>query len=556
MDDAPGGGQPSIGSGGGPPLTGTARSVDVQRLHELGYAQELRRGMGAFSNFAISFTIISILSGCLTLFGYGMVIGGPASAAYGWPMVGILVTFVSLAMAEICSSYPTAGGLYYWSAKVAPKNGPAWSWFTGWFNLLGQVGVTAGIDFGLAAFVCAFMNIAFDVQITKLILVGAYSAVLAIHGLMNTFGIRLVALLNDVSVWWHVAGVIIIFGILFIVPDQHTSFATIFSFSKTPSRPDEVAGFINGSGFSTGFFSSTLYIFLIGMLMAQYTLTGYDASAHLTEETHAADVSGPRGVYRSVVVSVIFGYILLLGVWYAVQGVTGYDNALSFQLETANVAAPAQIFLDAVGKGGAIFMLLIVIGAQFFCGMASVTANSRMIYAFARDGAIPAHEVWHKINKRTRTPTNSIWFAVVGAWLLVAPAYWRGSAVAYFAVTSIAVVGLYIAYVTPTFLRLRAGRSFQPGPWNLGKWSYLVGTIAVVWTVFICIMLMMPQFSPGGLGIKVMDALNYAPIAVGIVIGFAGIWWIVSARKWFKGPKVQGTAEDLAAIERDLEVVG
>jgi amino acid transporter len=556
MDDTTGGGQPSTGTGGGPPSTVMARPADVQRLHELGYAQELRRGMGGFSNFAISFTIISILSGCLTLFGYGMVIGGPASAAYGWPMVGILVTFVSLAMAEICSSYPTAGGLYYWSAKVAPKNGPAWSWFTGWFNLLGQVGVTAGIDFGLAAFVCAFMNIAFDVQITKLILVGTYSAVLAIHGLMNTFGIRLVALLNDVSVWWHVAGVLIIFGILFIVPDQHTSFATIFSFSKTPSRPDEVAGFINGSGFSTGFFSSTLYIFLIGMLMAQYTLTGYDASAHLTEETHAADVSGPRGIYRSVVVSVIFGYILLLGVWYAVQGVTGYDNALSFQLETANVAAPAQIFLDAVGKGGAIFMLLIVIGAQFFCGMASVTANSRMIYAFARDGAIPAHQVWHKINKRTRTPTNSIWFAVVGAWLLVAPAYWRGSAVAYFAVTSIAVVGLYIAYVTPTFLRLRAGRSFQAGPWNLGRWSYLVGTIAVVWTVFICIMLMMPQFSPGGLDIKVMDALNYAPIAVGIVIGFAGIWWIVSARKWFKGPKVQGTAEELAVIERDLEVVG
>ena len=112
--------------------------------------------MGAFSNFAVSFTIISILSGCLTLFGYGMYVGGPASSAYGWPLVGILVTFVALAMAEICSSYPTAGGLYYWSAKVAPKNGPAWAWFTGWFNLLGQVAVTAGIDFGFAAFfVCA-----------------------------------------------------------------------------------------------------------------------------------------------------------------------------------------------------------------------------------------------------------------------------------------------------------------------------------------------------------------------------------------------------------------
>ncbi len=534
---------------------GTTAPGSVQeRLHELGYAQELKRGMGAFSNFAVSFTIISILSGCLTLFGDGIYVGGPTSSAYGWPLVGILVTFVALAMAEICSSFPTAGGLYYWAAKVAPRHGPAWAWFTGWFNLLGQVAVTAGIDFGFAAFFCAFLNIAFDVQITKLILVGAYTGILAIHALMNTFGIRLVALLNDVSVWWHIAGVLIIFGILFFVPDHHTSFSNIFSFSQTAPK-GEVPGFINGSGFSTGFFGSTIYIFLIGLLLAQYTLTGYDASAHMTEETHDAAISGPKGVYRSVIYSVIFGYILLLGVWYAVQGMAGYTNALGFQLETANVAAPAQIFFDAVGKGGAVFMLLIVLGAQFFCGMSSVTANSRMIYAFSRDGAIPGSRLWHKINKRTRTPTNSIWFAAVGAWILVAPAYWLGSAVAYYAVTAIAVIGLYIAYVLPTFLRLRAGDAFKPGPWNLGKWSKPVGYVAVIWVTFICIILMMPQYSPGGLGISFTNAFNFAPVAVLVVIGFAGIYWLTSARKWFKGPKVQGSAEELAAIERDLESV-
>src|SRR3954447_4675409 len=213
-----------------------ASRTDVDRLHRLGYAQELKRGMGAFSNFAVSFTIISILSGCLTLFGYGMVVGGPASSAYGWPLVGILVTFVALSMAEICSSFPTAGGLYYWAAKVAPRNGPAWSWFTGWFNFLGQVAVAAGIDFGFAAFFCAFLHFAFDVEVTKLILVTTYTGILAIHGLMNTFGIKLVAMLNDVSVWWHVAGVLVIFAILFFVPDKHTSFANIFSFSETASK--------------------------------------------------------------------------------------------------------------------------------------------------------------------------------------------------------------------------------------------------------------------------------------------------------------------------------
>ena len=533
--------------------TSTSRT-DVEKLHELGYAQELKRGMGGFSNFAVSFTIISILSGCLTLFGYGMFIGGPTSAAYGWPLVGILVTLVSLAMAEICSSYPTAGGLYYWAAKVAPRNGAAWAWFTGWFNFLGQVGITAGIDFGFAAFFSAFLNIAFDVAPTRGTVILVYTLVLALHGLMNTFGIRLVALLNDVSVWWHVAGVLVIFAILFVVPDQHTSFGTIFSLSSTPSGEDQVAGFINGSGFETGLFGSNIYIFLIGLLLAQYTLTGYDASAHMTEETHTADVSGPRGIYRSVVVSVIFGWILLLGVWYAVQGQAGYDAAIEYQYDaTANVAAPAQIFLDAVGKSWTVFMLLIVVVAQFFCGMASVTSNSRMIYAFSRDGAVPGHRLWHTINKRTRTPTNSIWLAAVLAWLLVAPAYWLGSIVAYFAVTSIAVIGLYIAYVIPTYLRLRAGGSFRPGPWNLGRWSYVIGTIAVVWVLFICVVLMLPQFCP--CGSKLIDYLNYAPIAVLAVIGFAGIYWVASARKWFKGPVVQGSPEELAAIERDLESV-
>jgi amino acid transporter len=545
--------------GAGAPTTSPPRSGtrdDTQRLHEMGYAQELKRGMGAFSNFAVSFTIISILSGCLTLFGFGMVIGGPASSAYGWPLVGIMVTFVALAMAEVCSSFPTAGGLYYWSAKLAPgKSGPAWSWMTGWFNLLGQFAITAGIDFGLAAFVCAFLSLAFDVEITRIILIGVYTAVLVIHGLLNTFGIKLVALLNNVSVWWHVAGVTIIVALIAFVPDHHTSLGTIFSFSKD-AKAGGVPGFINGSGFTTGFFGSTLYIFLIGMLLAQYTITGYDASAHMTEETHQADVAGPNGIWKSVVYSVIFGWILLIAVWTAVQGEAGYTNALGFQLATANVAAPAQIFLDALGKSTAIFVMLIVIGAQFFCGMASVTANSRMIYAFSRDGAIPGSRLWHKINKRTRTPTNSIWLAVAAAWILVAPAYWTGSVVAYFAVTSIAVIGLYIAYVIPTFLRLLAGKRFQAGPWNLGRWSYLVGWIAVIWVVFICIMLMMPQFSPGGLGIKTIDALNYAPLAVGAVIVLAGGYYLLSARKWFKGPKVQGSTEELAAIERDLESVG
>ena len=176
--------------------SGSKGSRDTEQLHQLGYAQELRRGMRTFSNFAVSFTIISILSGCLTLFGFAMNVGGPAVMTLGWLFVGFFVTIVALGMAEVASSYPTAGGLYYWSAKLAPASGrdPAkWSWFVGWFNLIGQVAVTAGIDFGLALFTTAFLNLAFNVPATAPVTIAVYGVMLVLHALLNTFGIRLVA---------------------------------------------------------------------------------------------------------------------------------------------------------------------------------------------------------------------------------------------------------------------------------------------------------------------------------------------------------------------------
>src|SRR5947209_10992868 len=207
----------------------TERKSDTERLHELGYAQELLRRMGGFSNFAVSFTIISILSGCLTLYGFGMNTGGPVVMSIGWPLVGLMVVIVGLAMAEIASSYPTAGGLYYWSARLAGKNAPAWSWFTGWFNLLGQVGVTAGIDFGLAFFVTAELNLVFGYPTDPPHVILVYAVVLFLHGLLNTFGVRLVAFLNDVSVWWHILGVLIIVAALALIPAHHQSAAFVFT---------------------------------------------------------------------------------------------------------------------------------------------------------------------------------------------------------------------------------------------------------------------------------------------------------------------------------------
>jgi amino acid transporter len=532
----------------------TPASRDVERLHQLGYAQELRRGMKTFSNFAVSFTIISILSGCLTLFGFAMNVGGPEVMTLGWLFVGFFVIIVALGMAEVASSYPTAGGLYYWAAKLADEagaNGARWSWFVGWFNLVGQVAVTAGIDFGLALFTNAFLNVAFGFPADPPHLILIYGIMLTIHALLNTFGIRIVALLNDLSVWWHLVGVAAIV-IVTVILNQHgrTDLGTVFSktVDNTGSTPD--AGWPGPL-----FIGIPLYVALIGLLNAQYTLTGFDASAHMSEETHDAEKSAPRGIIWSVIISVIFGFILLVAMnigitpdkaFTAADGtsVDGYAHALA----SSTGVPPAQIWIDAVGQTGGLIVLLLVIGAQFFCGMSSVTANSRMIYAFARDGAIPFSRLWHRINHRTRTPTNSIWLAAVGAFILGLPYLY--SPTAYFAITSIAVIGLYVAYVAPVFLRLRAGSRFIEGPWTLGRWSRPVGIIATIWVAVIFVLFMLPQFLP-----ITVSSFNYTPVVFIVVLGGASIWWTTSAKNWFKGPKVQGTPTELAAIESELEIV-
>ncbi|MFF7412858.1 amino acid permease [Streptomyces lydicus] len=480
--------------------------TEEERLAELGITQTLDRSMSGRQNFAVSFTIISILSGCLTMYGFGMNTGGPALIMWGWVLVGLMTLFVGLAMAEVCSSYPTSAGLYFWAHKLAPqKSAPAWAWFTGWFNTLGQVAVTAGIDFGAASFLNAYLNLQFGYAATPGHTMTLFGVILLLHAVVNTFRVRVVGFFNTVSVWWHLIGVVVIVGALLVIPAKHQSPGFVFT------------EFVNNTGWG-----SAVYVALIGLLMAQYTFTGYDASAHMTEETKNASVEGPKGIVRSILVSWAAGFVLLFGLTFAIQSYTG-------ALKSGTGVPPAQIFMDALGASTGKLMLLVIIGAQLFCGMASVTANSRMIYAFSRDGALPFSSVWHKLHPGTRTPTNAVWLAAGGAFLLGLPYLFNTTA--YAAVTSIATIGLYIAYVVPTLLRLRQGENFKRGPWHLGRWSKPVGVIAVSWVVIITVLFMLPQLSP-----VTIETFNYAPVTVGVVLLFAGIWWLVSARKWFLNP--------------------
>ena len=315
---------------------------------------------------------------------------------------------------------------------------------------------------------------------------------------------KLVGLLSNISAWWHVAGVLIIVAVLWILPEKHQSVSLTLT------------GFHNETGWTF-----LPYVFLMGLLMAQYTFTGYDASAHVSEETKNASRAAPRGIVMSVLVSLIAGFILLFSITAAIPD--GSEEGLTALAASETGLPPAQIFLDSLGPDLAKFLLFIVCVAQFLCGMASVTANSRMTYAFSRDNALPGSRIWAKVNPKTGTPTNSIWLCVVLSIILASPALI--SSVAYLAVTSIAVIGLYIAYVAPVFLR-RIRPDFQPGPWNLGRYSAPVGWIAVVWVAFICVLFVLPPASP-----VTLQTFNYAPVAVIVVVIIALVAWQAWGKK-------------------------
>ena len=515
--------------------TSSGESSDIERLHQLGYAQELKRGMGSFSNFAVSFSIISILTGGITTYYLGMDAGGPFVITLGWFIVGALTLCVGLGMAEICSAYPTAGGLYYWSARLAKNNKAAWSWACGWFNLVGQVAVTASIDYGLATYVGFLISLysgSFHTNVRWTLLF--YALVLAAHGILNTFRVKLVSLLADVSAWWHLVGTLIIVGALLLIPSHHQSASFLFSHVNLTGWTGPFAGF---------------YAFSIGLLLAQYTLTGYDASAHMTEETRGAAVHGPKSLVRAIYVSIVAGFILNLAMTLAIQGGAKEYASLALNGPTAG----GQLFIDALSGTGGKLLVIVAMVAMFFCGLASVTANSRMIYAFSRDGAVPGHKLWHRLHHETRTPVNAVWLAVVSAFVLGVPSLYQvgGASVAFFAIVSIGTVGLYVAYVIPIFLRLRAKETFQPGPWSLGKWSTPIGVIAVAWVSVITILFFAPAFYPWTTAVDI----NWSGPVFVVVMAAVFIWYGVSARKWFTGPKMQSEAV-LEQIEEEYSGPG
>jgi amino acid transporter len=463
--------------------------VDELELGKLGYAQELFRTMGGFSNFAISFSIISILTGAVTLYGHGLKMGGPAEMAFGWPLVTLFTLAVVCSMAELASALPTSGAMYHWSCRLGGKG---WGWFTAWFNIIGQIAAIAGIDYGCALFVTPLIGLKTTTQ--NLLIV--YGVILLSHALINHFGIRLVAWLNDFSVTVHIVGVIVIVGALLIfAPKQPAS----FFFARVTS---------NEEGWPYW------WAFVIGLLQAMWTFTGYDASASVSEETVDPRRRAPWGMVMAVAVSSVVGYLLLIALTLSINNI--YVTLNASDASGNSIPAVISILVVALGeRAGSLFSALAAM-AMWFCGLSAVTWSSRVIWAFARDEGLPASGLWKRVSHTHSTPVYAIWLCVIAAFL--GAVYSK----AYPVVTSISTIGLYISYVIPVFLHLRAGK-IERGPWHLGGYSKAINVVAVLWVIFLSVIL------------SLADIINTGASILAVTIALA-LWYGLRERRRFKGP--------------------
>jgi amino acid transporter len=547
---------------------------DVRDLHGLGYAQELLRSMGGFSNFAISFSIISILTGAVILYDYGLAWAGTAASLIGWPLITIFVLCIAASMAEVASAYPTAGGLYYWASKMKNKE---WGWWTAWLNLIGQFAIVAGIAYAAAQFLNVSIitplldNIGVDyTNVTELIKIGdvpiltgglvTMGLLLAVCLFVNIRGINLVALLNQVSVWWHIAIVAAVVLLVTVAGKPDQSGMTLFAIEPQDTFFGAWANVIPFLGVNMTYGPAITYpiffAFAFSLLQANWTYTGYDASAHVAEETVGARIASAWGIFLSVAVSAVVGYIFLfvltthlpnLDTLFPRDGGPAPDSATYSTYYFGQGYAVFEALRYNLGTVGHLLGAGIAV-AMSFCALSSVASAGRMLFAFSRDDGVPGSGWLKHVSHRFRTPANALVTIVVVAFLFTVAAFYVGAlggpgggGIAIVIVTAISTIFLYAAYGIPIWLGLTTDEWRTKRVWSLGSWSKPVAVVALLW---ILVLLVLFSFPTSG-------NISWPFMAGTVILLF--VYYVVAARRTFKGPQAMGGEQELTEIEREFE---
>ncbi|KAL4765450.1 amino acid permease [Aspergillus foveolatus] len=506
----------------------TLHDDDELLLARIGYKQELRREFSKWSTISYAISILGVLGSVPATFGAPLAAGGPATAVWCWFLGSIMAFCIGSSVAELVSAYPTAGGMYFVTKYVVPEDQvPIFSWIQGWCNLLGQ---TAGVS--SVAYTVSQMLLA-AVSMNSKLVDGSYSytptawdtvrlsiALLIFLGVICSMTTKS---LHRIFIWFApiniTATVIICIALLYNTPDKQPA---MWVFTHIT----------DGSGWG-----SKLFSFLLGFIAVAWTMTDYDGTTHMSEETHDAAILGPIAIQSAVVVSGVMGWILTISLCFCL---TDYDGILN----TPTGLPAAQIFLNAGGKTSGMIMWGLAVLVQLFTGCSAMLADTRMAYAFARDEALPFSSTLSKINPYTHTPVNAVWFVVFFAIALNCIAI--GSTQTATAIFSITAPALDISYVSVILAHqiYKHQVSFVEGPFTLGKWGGWINLISVSWVLFISTVLFFPPHVP-----VTAENMNYA-VFVGLFIAiFALVWWWIDARGKYTGPRTNEYLQEIPTEE-------
>ena len=462
-------------------------------------------------------------------------------------------------MAEIASAYPTAGGLYYWASRMKNKN---WGWWTAWLNLIGQFAIVAGINYAAAGFINAtIVDKLFGGTFNTYTLLApdqyngfingqliTMGVLMLVQLVMNIAGINLVALLNQVSVWWHIAIVAVVAFALFLFGKPDQSGLDLFAIQPldTAGSWNNDLGFVNLQ-YGPAISYPILAAFFFSLLQANWTYTGYDASAHVAEETVGARVSSAWGVFLSVAVSAVAGYVFLMALTLHTPDLSALfpkslDDAATYsQYYFGGGVAVISILVYNLGEFFGDLISAAIAIAMAFCGLSSVAAAGRMLYAFSRDDGLPGSSWLKQVSHRYRTPANSLTAIVVVAWLFTVAAFIVGSGTAIIIITAISTIFLYAAYGVCIYLGATTSGWLSERVWSLGRWSKPIAWIAVFWVIVLMVLFSFP--TSGNIS---------WPFMVGTVVLLL-VYYYGWARSRFKGPRTMGADAQLTEIEKEFE---
>ncbi|KII85982.1 hypothetical protein PLICRDRAFT_115199 [Plicaturopsis crispa FD-325 SS-3] len=484
-------------------------SADDALLADMGYKSEFRREFSLLETIAFTFTIMAVCSGISSSFVFPLAAGGHVGMWLGWLIPSIFVMGIAASMAELTSAMPTSAGLYFYAAKLAPPRYSALaSWITGWANITGQVTLVCSIDYTCAQLITTAIAVGTDGSIVlgAGATYGILVAILVSHGVLCSAGTRILARLNLLYVALNVGTTVAaIVSLLVCVGDERVPAKEVFT------------SFENHTGWS-----NNGWAFMLAFLAPMWGLTGYDSAAHISEEVANAAWAAPIAIVVGVGATELLGLALLISASFATTSVP--------RLLSTDLPLPmGQLFLDTLGKKGMLTIWCLIATVQYVCGSAQGVDASRVVFAFARDNALPGSRHWKQINARTQTPVNAVWLVFFLSGICGLLGF---SATALTSLAGASVIGLYISYATPIFLRITSGRhSFVPGPFSLGSWYMPVGIVSVSWVAFIVVLLIFPSSQT-----TTAEEMNYAVVIVLAVFLFASVSWVISAHKWFTGP--------------------